>query len=44
LSSYHREWVDALPPIEPSAISAIKIKRPIQQNMVGITGLFRQQK
>ena len=39
-----REWVAALPPIDPSAIANIKIKHPIQQNMVGITGLFRQQK
>ncbi|KAL7410197.1 hypothetical protein BDY24DRAFT_400420 [Mrakia frigida] len=37
-----KEWVAALPPIDPASIAAIKIKNPIQQKMVGVTGLFRQ--
>jgi hypothetical protein len=39
-----KEWIDSLPDIQPEQLQSIKIKSPIQQNMMGIGGLFRQNK
>jgi hypothetical protein len=36
------EWTDSLPAIPKSAIADVRIKSPIQQNMLGQAGLFRQ--
>ncbi|KIK69002.1 hypothetical protein GYMLUDRAFT_1001674 [Collybiopsis luxurians FD-317 M1] len=37
-----KEWRDALPPIQDQ-LSSVQIKTPIEQHMLGQTGLFRQQ-
>ncbi|ORX36366.1 hypothetical protein BD324DRAFT_591650 [Kockovaella imperatae] len=36
------EWKDSLPPIPSRALADVRIKNPIQQNMLGRSGLFRQ--
>ncbi|KAG8995096.1 hypothetical protein FRB94_009473 [Tulasnella sp. JGI-2019a] len=36
-----KEWSDALPPVKP-LLSTLKLKHPIEQHMVGQSGLFRQ--
>lgn len=35
------EWIDALPPITKQSLADVRIKSPIQQNMLGKAGLFR---
>ena len=36
------EWKDNLPPIPTRSLANVRIKNPIQQNMLGQAGLFRQ--
>lgn len=36
------EWKQSLPPIPSRALADVRIKQPIQQNMLGQAGLFRQ--
>ena len=36
------EWTASLPPIPFRALADVRIKNPIQQNMLGRSGLFRQ--
>lgn len=36
------DWTNTLPPIPASSLANVKIKSPIQQNMLGQAGLFRQ--
>jgi hypothetical protein len=35
------EWTDALPPISKQTLNDVRIKTPIQQTMLGRSGLFR---
>lgn len=37
-----RSRTEALPPIPTTTMSNLRIKNPIQQNMLGRSGLFRQ--
>ncbi|KAG8875366.1 hypothetical protein FRB97_005178 [Tulasnella sp. 331] len=36
-----KEWSDALPPVNP-LLPTLKLKHPIEQHMIGQSGLFRQ--
>jgi len=36
------EWTSTLPSIPTQTLSSVRIKNPIQQNMLGRSGLFRQ--
>ncbi|OXG39396.1 specific transcriptional repressor [Cryptococcus neoformans Th84] len=35
------EWVKSVPPISKSSLSSVRVTDPIQQNLIGSSGLFR---
>ncbi|ORY27478.1 hypothetical protein BCR39DRAFT_227063 [Naematelia encephala] len=37
-----KEWVETCPPISKERLASVQIRSPIQQNMLGTGGLFRQ--
>ncbi|KIR40170.1 specific transcriptional repressor [Cryptococcus deuterogattii 99/473] len=35
------EWIDSVPPISKSSLASVRVTDPIQQNLIGSSGLFR---